>query len=266
MKRRAASLAMSIALVAAWLLPSALRAETRVQIDEMYPAGGSTLAPNQSFYVRLAYMSDEAVNLWARPYFRGDEVRDAASNSSEKFTGSGEALGWFALTNAGEVDEVRVRAGGGTPYREWVVASVPVTLHWASGASAPALAPPPWVAGLQSTTAARSAGRAKEAASKPVPATDVVVFNGFMLTMIVVGLAGIIVPLWSFWKWRGIWRIAAGIPVAVVIVVLLRIVFDTSRDPTSHNLWPFEVLMWSAMALVAVWVLKMARKFVGETP
>ena len=263
MKRRIASLAESIVWLAACLLSAVVHAETRVQIDDTYPALGSTLALNQSFYVRLAYYSDAQVNLWARPYFHGQEVKHAVTNPSGKFTGSGEALGWFALTAPGDVDEIRVRAGGGAPYREWVVANVPVTLHWSPDAAATERAPPAWVAGLQLAAAARSAELAKGVARKPASAGKVTLFNGFMLTMLVVGLAGIIVPLWSWWKWRGIWRIAAAVPAAVVLFVILRIVVDTMRDPTSHNLWPFEVVMFSGIALIAVWLMKMVRKFTG---
>lgn len=263
MKRRATSLALPIAWLAAWLLPAAAHADTRVQIDDTYPALGSTLRLNQSFYVRLAYYSDAQVNLWARPYFHGQEVKHAVTNPSGKFTGSGEALGWFALTEAGAVDEIRVRAGGGTPYREWVIANVPVTLHWSPDAVAIERAPPAWVAGLQLSTAARAAEHANDAASKPVPAGKTTLFNGFMLTMLVVGVAGVVVPLWSWWNWRGIWRIAAAVPAAVVLFVVLRIVVETTRDPTSHNLWPFEVVMFSGVALVAIWLMKMVRKFTG---
>lgn len=36
-----------------------------------------------------------------------------------------------------------------------------------------------------------------------------------------------------------------------VAAVLLRVVVETSRDPTSHNLWPFEVVILGAFGLVA---------------
>jgi len=49
--------------------------------------------------------------------------------------------------------------------------------------------------------------------------------------------------------WRGAWRLVALLPAVAVIVVALRIVVDVRRDPTSHNLWPFEVTMWSGLGL-----------------
>ena len=42
--------------------------------------------------------------------------------------------------------------------------------------------------------------------------------------------------------WRGKWRWAALAPMVLVLGVVLRIVLDIRADPTSHNLWPFEVL------------------------
>ena len=40
-----------------------------------------------------------------------------------------------------------------------------------------------------------------------------------MLFMLVLLVAGIGIPLWSMWKWRGGWKIAAAIPVAVIAFV-----------------------------------------------
>jgi hypothetical protein len=81
-----------------------------------------------------------------------------------------------------------------------------------------------------------------------------------MLLMAALGLAGIGVPLWSVWKWRGGWRIAAAVPAAAVVFVVLRIVIDTARDPTSHNLWPFEILMAGTGALLCIGVLALVRR------
>ncbi|MGH6635545.1 MAG: hypothetical protein ACRED0_05230, partial [Gammaproteobacteria bacterium] len=61
----------------------------------------------------------------------------------------------------------------------------------------------------------------------------------FMLSLL---LAGSAAPTWALWKWRGGWRIAAAVPAVLMAFVVLRIVVDAARDPTSHNLWPFEIL------------------------
>ena len=37
------------------------------------------------------------------------------------------------------------------------------------------------------------------------------------------------------------WKIALLIGSAPAMAVMVRVVVDTMRDPTSHNLWPFEL-------------------------
>jgi hypothetical protein len=41
--------------------------------------------------------------------------------------------------------------------------------------------------------------------------------------------------------------------------VIGRIVVDTALDPTSHNLWPFEILMWGGASTIAMGVLAFLR-------
>lgn len=45
--------------------------------------------------------------------------------------------------------------------------------------------------------------------------------------------------------------------------VVLRIMFGVARDPTSHNLWPFEILQAGALSVVVMAVLLVARKLSG---
>jgi hypothetical protein len=89
-----------------------------------------------------------------------------------------------------------------------------------------------------------------------------VLLSGFMFSVLVLLVAGITVPLWSVWRWRGRWRIAAAVPACAMVFVLLRIIVDTTRDPTSHNLWPFEILQIGVASLAMTGALKLARSFV----
>jgi len=77
------------------------------------------------------------------------------------------------------------------------------------------------------------------------------------------GIAGIVLPVWSMWRWRGGWRIAAAVPVAILAFVALRLIVDTARDSTSHNLWPFEIIILGLLALGAIAVLRIARRVAG---
>ncbi|MGH8752729.1 MAG: hypothetical protein ACREUJ_02415, partial [Burkholderiales bacterium] len=85
---------------------------------------------------------------------------------------------------------------------------------------------------------------------------------GFMLLMLGALIAGFAAPAWALWKWRGGWRVAAAVPVVLMVFVVLRIVWGTSRDPTSHNLWPFEILIYGVVSLVIMGALLIARRFI----
>ena len=96
--------------------------------------------------------------------------------------------------------------------------------------------------------------------SEPVTTGDRVFFSGFMLAMLALLVGSLALPAWGLWRWRGGWRAAAAVPIAAMSFVVLRIVFDTARDPTSHNLWPFEILMWGGASVAFIVVLKYARR------
>jgi len=252
-----------VALAALSLAPlPAAHADSSARIIETQPSPNATLGRNESFYVRIEYATDEPISLWARPYRDGKAVAEAMFNASAKYTGSGEALGWFALTEPGDVDEVRIIAGGGQRYRDWEIARQSVQLTWTAGSRSVGPSAP-WVDELKAAAEVRQREEAQQRASEPVSAGEVVFFYGFMLVVLALVLAGIGVPLWSVWKWRGGWRIAAAVPAAVVGFVVLRILIDTARDPTSHNLWPFEILIFGTVALVIIGVLKLARRLLG---
>lgn len=235
---------------------------TRASIVEMAPADRTRLGRQESLYVRIEYTSDEPVHLWARPYLRGVQVENAMSNASAWYSGNGEALGWFALRDPGEIDEVRIRAGGGDPYHEWDVVSQRVRISWTSS-PAPDSAEPKWVGTLVAEQTARMREDQQRRAQEPVAAGSVALFSGFMALIVAVGIAGIVVPFRAFWKWRGGWRVAAAVPAALIGFVILRIIAGTAIDPTSHNLWPFEILQFGVIALVITAALKLARRWVG---
>ncbi len=45
--------------------------------------------------------------------------------------------------------------------------------------------------------------------------------------------------------------------------VVLRILVDTARDPTAHNLWPFEILMVGGVSSLVILALIVARRVIG---
>jgi hypothetical protein len=82
-----------------------------------------------------------------------------------------------------------------------------------------------------------------------------------MLVVGALGLGGLVFPLLALWRWQGGWKLAAAVPAGIVGFVILRIAVGTAADPTSHNLWPFEVLIAGLASLAIIGALALARRF-----
>ena len=242
---------------------AAAHADVRARIAAADPATEASFGREQTFYVRIQFDADEEVSFWARPYLRGKRLdKGYRSNASARHSGSGNALGWFSFDGVAEVDEVRIVAGGGKPYRETEVAALPVKLSW-TGQPHPPLARAQWVADLQGETArAWRAERAAENAKPPNPLAAMFM-SGFMLLVLALLVGSVAAPLWGLWKWRGGWRVLPAVPLALMGFVIGRIVVDVARDPTSHNLWPFEILMFGTASIGVMLVLAFVRRLTG---
>jgi len=247
-------------LLLGWLaaVPAAAAAPT-VQVLETWPPGEAvTLADGERFHLRLRYDSEQPIRIWARPYFRGEEVA-AGSNPSPPYpAGSGEAIGWFFFLEPGaQVDEVRISAGDGG-------LATPVVASWhgqvvAGRRGAATAAPPAWVGALKAEATVLMEAAARERAKQPMGIGATLLVSAFFLLFPLLGLLALLAPFWGVWRWRGGWRVAAAVPAAVMAFVVLRIVVGVLRDPSSHNLWPFEILMTGSACLGVMVLLGVAR-------
>jgi hypothetical protein len=239
---------------------SAAGAPPVVRVLETYPAGQSvTLADHQAFYLHLAYDSDEPIGIWLEAYYRGKEV-PAGSNPSPRYTGKGEALAWFFLQEPGQqVDEIRIQAGNGgyempvaATYRVEVTqgtARIDPTSPWAP-------TEPLWVSTLREQNRKRMEDAIRAASEADIGAGETALFAGFMLLVGALGIGGLAAPVLALRRWSGGWKLAAAVPAGIVGFVILRIVVD----PTSHNLWPFELLLAGLASLAVTGVLALTRR------
>ncbi len=257
------SAALALFALAITALSAEAPAAAEVRVLATYPAArDAVLGDGQTYYLRLGYTTDEPVRIWARPFFDGREVR-AGSNPSHLYTGSGEALGFFFLMDPGQqVDEVRIRVGDGSPDGTRVVATYPVRI---SGSDRPAAAgsEPDWLISLRQENERLQREEYEQRMSTPPGEGETLFFGGFMLAVLALGIAGVAAPVWALRRWHGGWRVAAAVPAVMIGFVVLRIVAGVTDDPTSHNLWPFEILQVGALSLVAIGVLVAVRKVSG---
>ena len=79
--------------------------------------------------------------------------------------------------------------------------------------------------------------------------------------IIIVSIAVVVLgpQIWAIRAWQGVWRWLAAAPLLLVGVDLVLILVSTAIDPTSHNLWPLELLFIAALGLPVVGVLWLVR-------
>lgn len=229
-----------------------------VRLLGTFPEGSDIAVPiGETVYVRVAYDAPQPTRIWVRPYYQGKEV-SAGSGASLEYQGKGELLGFFFMHEPGHVDELRVTAGdgsrGGTPE----IARWPVRI--ASYSNAPPLPPEPaWLAELRAADQKATDEAMRAYRDRPISAGQVGIFGVFMLVFAGLGILGMGWPVWAVWRWRDKWRWWALLPLAVIGFVVLRIVVDTGRDPTSHNLLPFEIIMAGGSSVLMMAVIAAMR-------
>jgi len=259
MKRR---IAPALLLLAAVLTCQAARAATTVELLATEPAGQTvTLGSGQTFYMRVGYSTDTPVRIWARPYFAGREV-NAGSNPSRLYAGEGEALAWFFFLGepGQQVDEIRISAGDGSTAGTEVLLRLPVRIT-AGTRPATEAAEPAWLTRLKAEDERRQREDYERRMSEPISAGDGVLVAGFMLAVVAIGIGGIALPVRAMRRWQGGLRLAAALPLLWIAVVAFGIVVGTALDPTSHNLWPFEILQAGAVSLVLIGLMALAKRW-----
>lgn len=61
--------------------------------------------------------------------------------------------------------------------------------------------------------------------------------------------------IWLIRSWSGLWKFIVALPLLALFAVVGKIVFDVRENPTSHNLWPFEIIIWCGYGLGAVFLI-----------
>jgi hypothetical protein len=62
------------------------------------------------------------------------------------------------------------------------------------------------------------------------------------------------------------WKILAWVPVIPLAIWALFIAWGVTRDRTSHNLWPFELVIWSALSLMLFGGFLLGRRLLDRPP
>ena len=86
--------------------------------------------------------------------------------------------------------------------------------------------------------------------------------NPFMFGVLVFALLFVAVALRTILRWRGVWRWLGSLPLVVLALAVLNIVLH----PSSHNLLPFEIIVWLALGFIILGVVAAVRSRVLKEP
>ena len=86
--------------------------------------------------------------------------------------------------------------------------------------------------------------------------------NPLMFGVLVFALLFVAVVLRAIFRWRGVWRWLASLPLVVLALAVLNIVLN----PNSHNLLPFEIIVWVVLGFIILGVVAAVRSRVLKEP
>jgi hypothetical protein len=173
--------------------------------------------------------------------------------------GEGEALGWFTCTTVCEVHSIHIQiatADSGQPFLDQPNGDY--YFNW-DGMPGERHTPAAWVKPLQDAEASREKQAYDAYVAQPLGRSGVFALMLFSAMLMGAALVSVIWPIYGLIKWRDKWRWLASAPLALTLLKTFSIASDITRDPTSHNLLPFEYLMIGAIAtpyMLAVWLLR----------
>ena len=240
-------------------------ATVSVEVVETFPEQtDQALAVDQSFYVHLRYSSDVPVRIFVRPYTAGERSNAISHGAVMLPPGSGETLGWFALRTPGVVDGYRVSVDTTNSGYPEDVLTVPVKLEWKPGGVITHTGQPEWINRI---TLLHEEMRKAEYANRQMESDSFgMMLLGMVLMPLLFGipLLALVLCVVAVIRWQGRWRYAGGLPLVLFGIWLVKFLYDVTKDPTSHNLWPFELLYWAGFTLVWLLVWFVVKKGIGK--
>ncbi len=88
----------------------------------------------------------------------------------------------------------------------------------------------------------------------------------FMLGVLCLFVLFVGIEIWALVKWKGAWRVAASLCRVSFCLVTGRIAIDISVNPASHNMWPFEIIVWSGLGIAVLGALVVIRLIAVRGP
>lgn len=243
------------AVIVALLSAASVAQATTVQLVETHPPLPATLPNGHDLNLQLRVDASIAQDVFIHEVRSGGKrVAWFATSGIDPVPAGGGVAVLFTFLQPKEgdvhVDEIVVKtadagmASTRDPAGETHV--IPVDATWTAATSQTQLPDPSWVTDHRAQANARRAA-ARAAVPPPGPFENLLWFVGSIL-FLALAVGAIWLPIRWIRRWQGGWRIAAVACLVPVPLSVANITFGLMTDPTSHNLFPFEIAMAGAVA------------------
>ena len=239
-----------------------------VTVLATHPDSDAMLHSSEAFYIQYKVESSVPVGVRPEGYYRGKPLPLANSGERRLPAGGGTDAAFVFMfpKQPVQMDELRLVVTEAGKRQPAASVSMPVNLAWGTTPATSVRVMPEWVrewtARRNQDTRAPIDARMQHADASSTAVT-VLLMAGLGLFVLALLVGGLVLPIIAFLKWEGGWRWLALAPALILGFVILRIVIDGSADPTSHNLWPFEILLWGipcVLYLGVLWLLRLPRR------
>jgi hypothetical protein len=239
-----------------------------LELLETSPASPAILHNGERLYLRIRYDADQPMRMVVRYSARGERIKRGQTNGEALLEpGQGETVAWVSFTGAEVVDAIDLSASSNG--RDGFAAQhLSLDYRW-DGQRSAGETPATWVGPLlaeqerrQKAAFAEMERRSSTTGSGGFGAVSLGFFSVLGLFVLALVAAGFVWPIWGAVRWKGGWRTAAMVPLALAALWALKDAYNLAVDPTSHNLLPLEFGLGAAVAapyMLVVWIVRRIR-------
>lgn len=223
-----------------------------MRIADTDPPLTKNLNRNSALYLHLRYRSEIPLRAQVKGFFQGAEVVDGVSwNPSPPHPpGEGEALVWIAYSKPVRLDELRVEVSD-ERWQELLILKQPANVAW-TGLVADEPKRAEWVKRL-------SDAQEKEAHENFEKMDDDWLGNLIGLFAMISVPGYFVLQIFFALRWSGGWRIAALVPLAIMVPAVGHALFALSAG---SNIWPIVLILAAPFGFVYL-VIAAVAKYLG---
>jgi hypothetical protein len=207
------------------------------------PGLSGRLGNKEPLYLKLTYRTEQPVSFHAEGLLRGKSMAGIGDNGVASQPGAGETLVSVAFPAGVKVDGIKINVID-TNYRVLTSIQVPATLTWTTAPPRDPSRYADWVVPMK---------RINDRRIREQIASDPEAWLGMAIMLTVP--AYLVLQIWLAYAWTGGWRMAALVPLVVVLPALALSLYGISRGSNLGPLPSIIVSPYTLGYLLIAWLL-----------